>query len=230
MCGPSSSEKSLQQMSQSFSSLLQGNYSTLFGNQLDVLNSIKSSLSPILAAGPNQQGFSAAELAARNTAAINNAGAASRNAQQAVGNFTAGRGGGGGTGILSGVDAQLKTAVASSSANQLATAENQITQENYATGRENYFRAEGGMDQLAAGYSPNAASSGAIGANQASFGEAKTIQDQKMQEAQAIAGGITGIAGGLASGGFSQLAGGLSAGISAISPNADTGFLDLLAG
>lgn len=194
MCGPSSAEKSLQQQSQSFASLLQGNYSTLFGNQLGVLNSIKSALSPILAAGPSQQGFSAAELAARNTAAISNAGAASRNAQQAVGNFTAGRGGGGGTGILSGVDAQLKTAVASSSANQLATEQNKITAENYATGRENYWRAQGGMDQLAAGYSPNAAQGGAINANQESFGEAKTIQDQKMQEAQAIAGGVTGIA------------------------------------
>jgi hypothetical protein len=200
MCGPSSSEKSLQQMSQSFSSLLQGNYSTLFGNQLDVLNSIKSSLSPILAAGPNQQGFSAAELAARNTAAINNAGAASRNAAQAVGNFTAGRGGGGGTGILSGVDAQLKTAVASSAENNLATAQNNITAENYATGRENYFRAEGGMDQLAAGYSPNAAANAGIEANKTSFGEASTIQQQQQQEDQMIAGGVEALAGGVVGG------------------------------
>jgi hypothetical protein len=213
MCGPSSSETQLEGLSQKFSTMLQGNYATLFGNQLDVLKSIGRSLSPVLAAGPGQQGFSAAELAARNTAAINNAGAASRNAAQAVGNFTAGRGAGGSSGILSGVDAQLKTAAASASANQLATAQNQITTENYATGRENYWRAQGGMEQLAAGYSPNAAESGAINANQTAFGEAKTIQDQKMQEAQAIAGGITSLAGsaiGFANGSdvLSQLGGG----------------------
>src|SRR5579863_8468066 len=171
MCGPSSQENQLQQQSQSFASMLQGNYSTLFGNQLDVLNNINKSLSPILAAGPSQQGFSAQELAALNTQAINSAGAASRNAQQAVGNFTAGRGGGGGTGILSGVDAQLKSAVASSSENQLATAQNNITQANYNQGNANYWRAEGGMDQLAAGYSPNAAANAGIEANKTSFGE-----------------------------------------------------------
>lgn len=200
MCGPSSSETSLQQMSQSFSSLLQGNYSTLFGNQLDVLNNINKSLSPILAAGPSQQGFSSQELAALNTQAINSAGAASRNAQQAVGNFTAGRGGGGGTGILSGVDAQLKSAVASSSENQLATAQNNITQANYNQGNANYWRAEGGMDQLAAGYSPNAAANAGIEANKTSFGEASTIQQQQQQEDQMIAGGAEALAGGVVGG------------------------------
>ena len=176
--------------------MLQGNYGTLFGNQLGVLNSINKSLSPVLAAGPEQQGFSGPELAARNTAAINNAGAASRNAQQSVANFGAGQGGGSSSGLISGVQKQLQGAVASQSAGQLASAQNQITNENYAQGNQNYWRAQAGMDQLAAGYSPNAAQSGAISENQNSFGEAKTIQDQKLQEAQAIAGGITSLAGG----------------------------------
>jgi hypothetical protein len=217
MCGPTNSEKTLQGQSQSFASLLQGNYNTLFGNQLNTLNSISKSLSPILAAGPSQQGFSAAESAALNTSAINNAGAANRNAQQAVGNFTAGQGGGGSTGILSGVTGQLKSAVASQSANQLATSQNQITQANYAQGNQNYWRAQGGMNQLAEGYSPNSAQSGAISSNQNSFQQASTIQQQQNQEDQEIAGGVASLAmSGATFGAGAMGGGGLEGGLSAL--------------
>lgn len=204
MCGPSSQEQQLANQGQSFSEMLQGNYGTLFGDQQGVLNSINKSLSPILAAGPSQQGFSAQERAALNTQAINSAGAASRNAQQAVGNFTAGQGGGGSTGILSGVTGQLKSAVASQAEGQLATAQNQITQADFAQGSSNYWKAQGGMDALAQGYSPNAAQTGAISSNQNAFGEANQIQTQKNQEQQAIAGGIEGLAG-MATGGIANL-------------------------
>jgi hypothetical protein len=195
MCGPTNQEKQLQGQSQSFATMLQGNYGTLFGQQQGVLNSINRSLSPILAAGPSQRGFSAEENAALNTQAINSAGAASRNAQQATANFGAGQGGGSGTGLISGVQKQLQSAVASQSANQLASAQDQITQADYTQGNQNYWRAQGGLNTLAEGYSPNSAQGGAINSNQNSFGEAKTIQDQKLQEAQAIAGGVTSLAG-----------------------------------
>jgi hypothetical protein len=207
MCGPTNQEKQLQGQSQSFATMLQGNYGTLFGQQQGVLNSINRSLSPILSAGPSQQGYSQPALAAMNTQAINSAGAASRNAQQAAANFGAGQGGGSGTGILSGVQQQIQGSIASSSENQLSNAQNQITQNNYAAGNQNYWKAQGGMNQLAAGYSPNEAQSGTIGENQASFGQAKDIQAQQAQEEQAIAGGIAGLATGALTGGMSSLAG-----------------------
>jgi hypothetical protein len=203
-CGPSSQEQQLANQGQSFSTMLQGNYGTLFGQQQGVLNSINKSLSPILAAGPSQQGFSAQERAALNTQAINSAGAASRNAQQSVANFGAGQGGGNSSGLISGVQKQLQGAVASQSANQLATAQNQITQADFAQGNNDYWKAQGGMDALAQGYSPNAAQSGSISANQNAFGEANQIQTQKNQEQQAIAGGIEGLAG-MATGGIANL-------------------------
>jgi hypothetical protein len=227
MCGPTNQEKQLQGQSQSFATMLQGNYGTLFGQQQGVLNSINRSLSPILSAGPSAQGFSGSELASLNTQAINSAGAASRNAQQAAANFGAGQGGGAGTGIISGVQRQIQGSIASSSANQLAGAQDQITQANYAQGNQNYWKAQGGMNQLAAGYSPNEAQSGTIGENQASFGQAKDIQAQQAQEEQAIAGGIAGLAmdvavpgiggaisGGSMGGGFMGALGGAAKGIS----------------
>jgi hypothetical protein len=210
MCGPSGAEKSLAAQSASFASLLQSNYSSLFGNQMDTLQAINKSLSPILAAGPNQQGMSAQELAAQNTAAINNAAAAARNARQSVANYGAGRGNA--SGLVSGVQKQLQGEVASASANQLATAQNQITQQNYALGRENYWRAAGGMQALGNAFSPNAAASASIGANKNAFGEANTIQQQVNAEQAGIAGGIASIALPFISGGISNLGPGESTG------------------
>lgn len=204
MCGPTLQEKSLQQSSQNFSSMLQQNYGTLFSKQLDVLNAIGRSLNPILAAGPNQRGMSAEELNARNTQAINAAGAASRSAQQAARTFGAGEGGGATSGVTSGITAQIESSIGTQVATNLGNEQGKIVGEDYAKGSENYWRAQGAEQQLAAGYSPNAAQSGAISSNSESFGQAKTIQQQQSQKEQMIAGGITSLAG-AAMGGFGNL-------------------------
>lgn len=209
MCGPTSQENALQQSSQNFSSMLQQNYGTLFSKQLDVLNSINKSLSPTLAAGPNQHGFSGDQLAAMQTQAINGAGAANRAAQQAARTYGAGEGGGGTSGVTSGITKQIESSIASQAANNLGDEENKITQADFATGNNNYWRAQGGMDALAAGYSPNAAASGTVSSNQASFGEASTIQQQSQEESQMIAGGLTSLAGSFMGTNFAgQLGGG----------------------
>jgi hypothetical protein len=194
MCGPTSSEMALQGQSQSFATQLQSNYGTLFGQQQGVLNSLNRSLSPTLAAGPSQEGFSASEKAALNTQAINSAGAANRSAQQAAANFGAGQGGGAGSGIQSGITKQIQSSIASQSANALAGQQNNIVQQDYAKGSQNYWAAEGAMQQLGQQYSPNSAQSGAISEGGQAFSEANTIAQQQAQEDQAIAGGITSLA------------------------------------
>jgi hypothetical protein len=200
-CGPTGQEKSLQASSQSFASTLQAQSQQLYGEQQGVLNAINASLSPILAAGPNQQGFSAAENANLQTSAINSAGAAARNAEQAVANYGAGQGGGGSSGLLSGVEKQIQAGVASQETNALAGQQNQIVAANYNQGNANYWRAAGGEQGLAQGYNPNGATSGANTANSDSFGEAGQIQKQNQQEAQAIGGLIeTGVGAGLSGG------------------------------
>lgn len=209
MCGPSSEEKSLQRSSASFSDVLQQNYSTLFANQATVLSALRASLSPTLAAGPNQRGFSGEERAALDTQAINQSAAATRSAEQAARTFGAGQGGGGTSGVTSGIDKQIQAAIASQGAEALGSEENKIEQADFSVGRENYWRAQGGMDQLAAGYSPNAASSGAISSNKESFGQANEINKESMQETQMIAGGLTSLAGAFTGSDFAgQLGGG----------------------
>jgi hypothetical protein len=191
-CGPSSQQESLAGSATSLSSEISSAFNQNFADQSATLKSISSALSPIAAAGPSQQGFSAAELAARNTAAINNSGAAARNATQSIQGHLAGRGGD--SGLESGVDQQIVGSVKSNAANQLAGAEDNITAENYGTGRENYWRAQGGMQALANSYDPNGFAGSAVSAGNAAFGDATKIQDMKNQEQAAIAGGITSLA------------------------------------
>ena len=212
MCGPSSAEKSVQAQSQSFSNLLQAHYGTLFGQQQGVLNAINRSISPILAAGPNQRGFSAEESAALNTQAINSAGAANRNARQAAANFAAGEGGGGTSGLTSGIQRQINASIASGSANELANAQNQITQADFNQGNANFWRAQGGANALAAGYNPNSAASDTIGEQGQAFSQAHTINQENNQKWQTIAGAVTGLAGGFLTGGLSNLGAGESFG------------------
>jgi hypothetical protein len=98
-CGPSSAESISQGAEQSLAQEMQSNYATRFADQQQVLDRLNQSLSPIVAAGPNQQGFSPKELANLNTQAINTTGAAARNATQAAQTSLAGCGGGGDSGL-----------------------------------------------------------------------------------------------------------------------------------
>jgi hypothetical protein len=169
-------------------------FGSRFQNQSNVLSQLQSSLSPILAAGPSQTGFSGQETAALNTQAINSAGAANRSAQQAAANFGAGQGGGGTSGVTSGITKQIQAGIASQSAGQLATSQNNIVQQNYAQGSQNYWKAQGAMNELAAGEDATQFGNLANSSQSNAFGEANTVSQQQNQEESAIAGGITGLA------------------------------------
>ncbi|HET7150884.1 MAG TPA: hypothetical protein VFI60_05700 [Candidatus Acidoferrum sp.] len=176
MCGASGAEKAAQQQQATFSQMLFDNYANYFGKQSDILSSIKDAMSPILAAGPNQTGFSAAEKAALNTEAIDTNAAASQRAGQAVSSELAGRGNN--SGLTSGVDKQIQAGIASKSAQALATQQNEITQADYATGRENFGAAENALERAAGEYNPNAVAEGFNNSNQNAFGMASTINQQ----------------------------------------------------
>jgi hypothetical protein len=172
---------------------LQSYAASQFADQKGILDSLNKSFSPIVAAGPSQQGFSAAERAALNTSAINNAGAAARNARQAAGNFSAGQNNT--SGLQSGVQKQINASVDSAAANQLATTQNQITQADYATGRQNYFNATAGENALAGHYTPGEFSGQAQSGITSDFGMNKEINAENNAKQAAIAGGIASLAG-----------------------------------
>ena len=215
MCGPSSQEEQLAGSESSFMQTLQSNYATNFAEQQNVLANLNQTLSPIVAAGPNQQGFSPSELDALNTQAIDTTGQNYKQAAVALNDETAGRNDSGNL-PQSGVDQQLQEGLASSAAGQLSGEELGITQQNYATGRSNFQNAVGGEEALAGQYNPVSTGGLANNAGATAFGEENTINQQANSEEADIASAVP--AGARA----------LSAGISAVSPNADTGILDAI--
>jgi hypothetical protein len=219
-CGPSSAESMSQGAQQSLAQEMQANYATRFADQQQVLDRLNQSLSPIVAAGPNQQGFSPEELANLNTQAINTTGAAARNATQATQTSLAGRGGGGDSGLVSGIDRQIQGSIASSEAGNLADTQNKITAADYATGRQNYETGlkilGGGPNSVAGLYDPAAFGGLASKTNESSFNEADKISQEQNAKSAAIWGSLSSLAkSGLsfATGGISNvMAGGANAG------------------
>ncbi len=195
-CGPSTAVQNDAQQAQSFSNLLTSNYQQQFAQQSSILNALNASLSPIVAAGPNQQGFSAAELADLNTKAINATGAASRNAQQVAANAAAGQNNT--SGLTSGVQKQIQGAIASQQAGNLANQQSNIQLQNYETGRQNYFNAVSGERALAGEYNPTGYASLTNQAEQQAFNQNHTVEEENNQMSADIIGGITSLAGGAA--------------------------------
>jgi hypothetical protein len=191
---------------QSFASLLQGNYAERFGAQSEILKNINQTLSPIMQAGPDTQGFGAQELAALKTAATEGVGRNYAKATAALNNQLAVRGGGAGD-VTSGAEGQLKEELASSAAQKQSDADLAITAGNYAQGRRNWQEATAGLSALAREYDPSAFSGQAIDANKNAFGEATQVQNMRNQKEAEIAGGIASLAMGAATFGMGGMAG-----------------------
>ena len=208
--GPSSEEKQIAGMEQNLAGAFQGAFGQQFGEQENILKNLGQQLTPIASLGPNQQGYNAAVLSAMNAAAINASAAAARNAQMATGAVLAGRGGGGASGLTSGIEAQIRGSEASAAANQLAAAQNQIVQQNYATGRENYWNALAGEQNLARAYNPAEYGNLASSTSQAAFKDATQIQKEKgtvLGKIGSVIGAVAGPALSFATGGLSNLGG-----------------------
>lgn len=208
MCGPSSAQQNLSAEQTNFFNELQSSYATNFGEQQGILSSLNSALSPILQAGPNQPGFSAAENAALTGEAINSAAAANRNAQVVAGSST-----GGNTGVTTGGQKQLEAGIASGTGEALSSNENAISLESAKLGRENFFGAEQGLAGVAGLENPVAYAGATNAAGGQAFNEATQIQNMKNQEQADVGGAVAGLAlapftGGMSLGSLGGLFGG----------------------
>jgi hypothetical protein len=186
--GPSAQMKTTAAQQTSLANSLFADYNQRFQGQSDILSQLRSSYAPLIAAGPGQQGFTSPVLAALNTQAINNSAAASRNARQAAGNFSAGQNNT--SGLTSGITKQINASVDSQAANNLASTQDQITQANYKQGRENYFAALNGDQSVAQMENPTAFSSQAGQNLSESFSQGSKINDENNAKSAALWGGL----------------------------------------
>jgi hypothetical protein len=114
-------------------------------------------------------GFSSATLGALNTSALDTTASNYRNAAQTVQNATAGAGGN--SGLLSGVQAQLREQQASQSAGQLSAEQQKIQLANQQQAQQNTSTAIGGYNALAAAQDPLGFAKQAQSSQSAAFGE-----------------------------------------------------------
>src|SRR6185437_1587206 len=204
-CGATSGQKQVAASTTSFMTQAQDQAKTVFGDASQVFQGLMNTFAPIVNAGPNQQGFSPTELAAKRSAAITTTGQSFKNARQALGENLAAQGGGN-TALPSGVAANEELQLANAGASQTANQLNEITTENYAQGRQNWATAVQG--ELAAP-SVFGAATGATGAG-TQAGEAATTSQNDVAQAdnsvlQGVLGAVGSIGGAVATGGMANL-------------------------
>lgn len=197
-CGASAAQNEIGAEQQQFLGTLTSAFNTTFPNQQQLLNNLTASYAPIVAAGPNQTGFSPAESAALRTGSQDTVTQEYKNAQIATQNNAETAGGGDAVGVGSGAEAQLKSANASSAAAEGSKEQNQITQADYATGRQNYFAASAGLSGVAAAENPEGFGSEAIGEGSAAENTQSQITSENDAWMQALGGALGGVGGALA--------------------------------
>lgn len=140
-CGGSPAQTQLGNMQTQQFQAMNSDMEQMFGTNSSIMNTIKGTLTPIVNAGPNQPGWSAAQTAATNTQIMDqNAGALAQEST-ALNDEMAAKGGGN-VYTPAGAQADLNAALANESETNVSNQKLQATEENYEQGNKNYFAAE----------------------------------------------------------------------------------------
>ncbi len=204
-CGPSSALKTINSSIQSFATDVKSEASTVFDASSSVFNKIMGGITGILAGGPSQYGFSAEEQSAKTAEAVNAGGAEARNLKGAAASAGAAIGGGN-VATPSGLTSSAVMSAEQKAAADTAAAENQITQQGYETGRENFFQAENIAEKAPDVFNASTeANKNVTGAQEAAMQSQQSIDSSSnwwktdlmklgMAGASALTGGAAGIA------------------------------------
>lgn len=173
MCKASAAATQDVKDQQSFASTLRGQATTVFGADNKVFNDMYDANAGIIKGGVNQHGFNQDELNDMNSSAMTNNANLYRRIAGATKTAAAGFGGGNTvSGAGNDVFSNRNLEVAQAAAAKTGTDLSQIKQADYATGRENFFKAQDetakatGVFDSATGMT-NAASSATQNANTA---------------------------------------------------------------
>lgn len=202
MCGASQEQKDLNASQTNFYNQLTSQYATEYANNQEILNTLKTSLSPIVTAGPSQEGFSPEQKAALNAQATEGAAKAYRDTQTATREAQAARGGGNSP-FTSAADEQLNSQIALGAETNLNNNKLDIINKDYDTGRENYGAAVGALSGVpSAIQSANSSAAGvATGAGGAAAEEANAINSANSSWMGLVGGLASSAVGGLTSAG-----------------------------
>lgn len=153
MCGATAEQKNLENEDaatlQQYDQMMQ----TQYANQTALYSKVNAVLSPILQAGPNQEGFSTAEKNNLNAQAVEGTAENYQSAAKAVNENLAGEGGGNSP-LPTGGQEELKEQTAESAAQEESRQESEIEGADYQQGYSEFQNAEEGEMAIASGENP----------------------------------------------------------------------------
>jgi hypothetical protein len=200
MTGPSATQIQLQGEEAQFYQQGMQEAKTTFGEDQDLLGLMQSVYDPILAKGPNQEGFSTAEENNLNAQAVEGTAENYSQAAKAVGEQEAAEGGGNNP-LPSGGQTQLKEEVATSAAGQESQEEQQIQQADYAQGYSEFENAGQELGVVSGQLNPEAFESGATSEGSS----AETTANQINQEQNSWIAPVLGAAGAIGTAGIGAI-------------------------
>lgn len=177
MCGTSDNQKDVNQSQIDFYDNLTKQYGQVFGQSQAITGALTSAFQPILAAGPTQPGYNPAFSQSLNTSAAENIATNYAQAQRATAGILAARGGGN-TLLPSSTNANILAQNANQAAALRSQAQNQIVQQNYQQGYQNWNTAANVLGSTAGLLNPNAYSGQATSAGSEAASEANKIAAQ----------------------------------------------------
>jgi len=189
MCGPSASQNQIEATQSAFYSQLTQEYDTIFGQDQSVLAALTKSFEPVLAAGPNQEGFSGAEKTALESEATTGVGENYANAQKALA-VQQGTEGGGNAYIPSGAKEEQRAQLAESAAQVQSGEQLGIEQADYAQGLQDYQFAANELGGVASQLNPAGFANSATGAGGAAASTANQIAQANDSWMNLVGGGL----------------------------------------
>lgn len=195
MCGSTAGQNQVGGQQMTAYQTMQQEANSVFGENSALYKDMIAAFEPILNAGPNQEGFSPGENAALNTEASQGVASNYQNAEKGVRESGAAAGGGNDY-IPSGQESEEEAQVGEAAAGQESAEQNQITEANYATGRQNWEAAESGLVNAGSVFAP---SESLYGDSTSAGSAASTTQNQIAQENQSWMGAVGGMVGQLGS-------------------------------
>ncbi len=200
MCGASKEQKSIGAAQSAFYTQLTAQGASVFGDASSIFKDLQSTFAPIVAAGPNQHGFSSAETQNLNNQITNDVGTSYNKAATAVNEQLASQGGGD-TPIISSAQNAVREDLASSAASQEGSERGQVAAADYATGRQNFFNASNVLAGATNVFNPATSMAGAAtSAGNAASNTADQIASQNNSWVNATIGALGGVAGAAAGG------------------------------
>jgi hypothetical protein len=200
MCGSNKNQQDITDEQSAFYKQMTDQYATIFGESQAITGALTSAFTPILQAGPSQQGFSQAQDTAMRTQNTETVATDYAQAQRATAQALAAKGGGN-TFLPSSTTANILAGNANAAAATRAQGENEITRENYAQGYQNWNTAASVLSSTAGLLSPTSFAGATTGAGSAADTSANALAASSFAPWGAALGAL-GSVGGMAAGGY----------------------------